>query len=205
MSILESELFNKLTMTLMIVAGTGFGANSFLVPMNGGNLGFSSTLISGGGTLPGGTPFIAKKSAISTQFAVNNIELNARAHEIESGWTFEDMGAGTFKFYKDNVVTDTFTKDANGDVAIKVGMYVPGDGGKLSRIKKIIKSTVNSGITTVYTFETHRAVTNNPIYAFKRFEDRCRCLQDVPIKRSFTRRKENCRFINIYQTRYWFR
>ena len=152
-------------------AGTGFGANSFLVPMNGGNLGFSSTLISGGGTLPGGTPFIAKKSAISTQFAVNNIELNARAHEIESGWTFEDMGAGTFKFYKDNVVTDTFTKDANGNVAIKVGMYVPGDGGKLSRIKKIIKSTVNSGVTTVYTFETHRAVTNNPIYAFKRFED----------------------------------
>ena len=152
-------------------AGTGFGANSFLVPMNGGNLGFSSTLISGGGTLPGGTPFVAKKSAISTQFAVNNIELNARAHEIESGWTFEDMGAGTFKFYKDNVVTDTFTKDANGDVAIKVGMYVPGDGGKLSRIKKIIKSTVNSGVTTVYTFETHRAVTNNPIYAFKRFED----------------------------------
>jgi len=152
-------------------AGTGFGADSFLVPMNGGNLGFSSTLVTGGGVLPGGTDFVAKKSAVSTQFSVNNIELNARAVEFESGWTFEDLGAGTFKFYKDGVVTDTFTKDANGDVAIKVGMYVPGDGGKLSRIKKIVKSTVNSGLTTVYTFETHRAVSNNPIYAFNRFED----------------------------------
>ena len=81
------------------------------------------------------------------------------------------MGAGTFKFFKDNVVTDTFTKDALDNVVIKVGMYVPGDGGKLSRIKKIVKTTVNSGLTTVYTFETHRPVTNNPIYAFRRFED----------------------------------
>ena len=152
-------------------AGTGFGADSFLVPMNGGNLGFSSTLVTGGGVLPGGTDFVAKKSAVSTQFSVNNIELNARAVEFESGWTFEDLGAGTFKFYKDGVVTDTFTKDALDNVVIKVGMYVPGDGGKLSRIKKIVKSTVNSGLTTVYTFETHRAVSNNPIYAFNRFED----------------------------------
>jgi hypothetical protein len=147
------------------------GSGSYLVPMNGGNLGFSSSLVTNGGVLPAGTPFLGKKQAVSTNFAVNNIELNARAVEFESGWNFEDLGAGTFKYYQDNVVTDTFTKDANGDVVIKVGMYVPGDGGKLSRIKKIVKSTANGGITTVYTFETHRAVSNDPIYAFKRYED----------------------------------
>ena len=147
------------------------GSGSYLVPMNGGNLGFSPSLVTNGGVLPAGTPFLGKKQAVSTNFAVNNIELNARAVEFESGWDFEDLGAGTFKYYQDNVVTDTFTKDANGDVVIKVGMYVPGDGGKLSRIKKIVKSTANGGITTVYTFETHRAVSNDPIYAFKRYED----------------------------------
>ena len=151
--------------------GTGFGAGSYLVPVNGGNLKFSSSLVLGGGVLAGGTDFIGKNSSISDSFAVNDIELNARAHEIESGWTFEDLTGGVFKFYKDNVVTDTFTKDANGDIAIKVGMYVPGDDNKLSRIKKIVKSTVNSGLTTVYTFETHRPVSNNPIYAFKRYEE----------------------------------
>ena len=144
-------------------APAGFGANSYLVPVNGGNIGFSSTLVTNGGVLPAGTPFIGKKSAVSDSFSVNNIELNARVEEFESGWTFEDQGAGQFKFYKDNVVTDTFTSK------IKVGMYVPGDGGKLSRIKKIVKST--SGPTTIYTFESHRPVSVNPLYAFKRFED----------------------------------
>ena len=146
----------------------GFGADSYLVPPNGGNLGFSASLVTNGGVLPAGTKFLAKKSAVSDSFAINNIELNARAVAFESGWTFEDQGAGQFKFYKDNVVTDTFTKDANGDVVIKVGMYVPGDSG-LSRIKKIVKST--SGITTIYTFESHKPVSNNPLYALRRFED----------------------------------
>jgi len=146
-----------------------FGGGSYLVSVNGGNLGFASTLVTNGGVLPANTPFLGKKSAVSDSFSVNNIELNARAVAFESGWTFEDQGAGQFKFYKDNVVTDTFTKDANGDVVIKVGMYVPGDGGKLSRIKKIVKSVV--GITTIYTFETHRPVSSNPVYAYKRFED----------------------------------
>ena len=144
-------------------APAGFGANSYLVPVNGGNIGFSSTLVTNGGVLPAGTPFIGKKSAVSDSFSVNNIELNARVEEFESGWSFEDQGAGQFKFYKDNVVSDTFTSK------IKVGMYVPGDGGKLSRIKKIVKST--SGPTTIYTFESHRPVSSNPLYAFKRFED----------------------------------
>ncbi|MBD45140.1 MAG: hypothetical protein CMC65_07985 [Flavobacteriaceae bacterium] len=147
------------------------GSGSYLVPTNGGNIGFSSSLVTNGGILPANTPFLGKKPAVSTNFAVNDIELNARAVQFESGWTFEDLGAGTFKYYQDGVVTDTFTKDANGDVAIKVGMYVPGDGGKLSRIKKIVKSTANGGLTTVYTFETHRAVSNDPLYAYKRYED----------------------------------
>ena len=73
------------------------------------------------------------------------------------------MGAGVFKFYKDNVVNDTFTDN------IKVGMYVPGDGGKLSRIKKIVKSV--NGVTCNYTFTTHRPVSSQPAYALKRYED----------------------------------
>ena len=146
-----------------------FGGGSYLVPVNGGNLGFSSTLVTNGGILPANTPFFGKKSAVSTNIAINDIELNARAIAFESGWTFENLTAGVFKYYKDNVAVDTFTKDAQGNVNIKVGMYVPGDGGKLSRIKKIVKSV--SGITTIYTFETHRPVTLNPQYAFKRFED----------------------------------
>ncbi len=148
---------------------TVFGGGAYLVPVNGGNLGFASTLVTNGGVLPAGQEFLAKKSAVSDSFAVNDIELNARAVAFENGWTFENQGAGQFKFYKDNVATDTFTKDANGDVVIKVGMYVPGDDNKLSRIKKIVKST--SGITTIYTFESHRPVSSNPLYAFKRFED----------------------------------
>ena len=146
-----------------------FGGGAYRVTVNGGNIGFSSTLVTNGGILPANTPFFAKKSAVTGTFVANDIELNARAFEFPSGWDFEQQGSGVFKFYQDNVVTDTFTKDANGDVAIKVGMYVPGDNGKLSRIKKIVKSV--SGITTIYTFETSRPVTLEPGYALKRFED----------------------------------
>ena len=48
-------------------------------------------------------------------------------------------------------------------------MYVPGEGGKLSRILKIVKSV--SGNVTTYSFETHRKVTTDPTYALKRYED----------------------------------
>ncbi len=139
-----------------------FGGGSYLVSTAGGGVGFSSTLV-GNGTILANTPFGGKKSAVNDNFSINNIELNARAVAFESGWSFLDMGAGVFKFYKDNVVNDTFTDN------IKVGMYVPGDGGKLSRIKKIVKSV--SGVTCNYTFTTHRPVSSQPAFALKRYED----------------------------------
>ena len=139
-----------------------FGGGSYLVSTAGGGVGFSSTLV-GNGTILANTPFIGKKSAVNDNFSINNIELNARAVAFEAGWSFLDLGAGVFKFYKDNVVNDTFTDN------IKVGMYVPGDGGKLSRIKKIVKSV--NGVTCNYTFTTHRPVSSQPAYALKRYED----------------------------------
>ena len=139
-----------------------FGGGSYLVSTAGGGVGFSSTLV-GNGTILANTPFIGKKSAVNDNFSINNIELNARAVAFEAGWSFLDMGAGVFKFFKDNVVNDTFTDN------IKVGMYVPGDGGKLSRIKKIVKSV--NGVTCNYTFTTHRPVSSQPAYALKRYED----------------------------------
>ena len=139
-----------------------FGGGSYLVSTAGGGVGFSSTLV-GNGTILANTPFIGKKSAVNDNFSINNIELNARAVAFEAGWSFLDLGAGVFKFYKDNVVNDTFTDN------IKVGMYVPGDGGKLSKIKKIVKSV--NGVTCTYTFTTHRPVSSQPAYALMRFED----------------------------------
>lgn len=138
-----------------------FGGGSYLVSPSG-SLGFSSTL-AGNGTIQAGVEFGGKKQAVNDNFSVNNIELNARAVAFEAGWSFLDLGAGVFKFSKDNVATDTFTDN------IKVGMYVPGDNGKLSRILKIVKSV--SGVTTIYEFTTHRAVSNAPTYALKRYED----------------------------------
>jgi hypothetical protein len=147
---------------------TVFGGGSYLVSA-AGSLGFSSSLV-GNGTIVANTPFMGKKNAINDNFSINNIELNARAVGFSTGWTFYDMNAGVFKFYKDNAGSEDFTSplpDGSGD--IKVGMYVPGDGGKLSRILKIVKSV--SGTTTTYTFTTHRAVSNEPAYALKRYED----------------------------------
>ena len=135
-----------------------------------GSLGFSSTIAGNGTILGGGVgQLFGKKLTVNDNFSVNNIELNARAVEFDSSFSFLDLGAGVFKFYKDNVVNDTFTKDDLGNVVIKVGMYVPGDNGKLSRIKKIVKKV--SGITTSYEFTTHRPVTLQPTYALRRYED----------------------------------
>ena len=80
---------------------------------------------------------------------------------LSEGWTFTDNGAGIFTLSGSN--------DATWNSDIKVGMYVPGDGGKLSRIKKIVKTVVNG--TTYYRFETHRAVSSRPSYSLKRYED----------------------------------
>jgi hypothetical protein len=148
-----------------------FGASYMVAPA--GSLGFSSTLAGNGTILGGGVTgtgqFFGKKLATNDNFSVNNIELNARAVAFDPSFSFLDLGAGVFKFHKDNVVNDTFTKDDLGNVVIKVGMYVPGDDNKLSRIKKIVKKV--TGVTTSYEFTTHRPVTLEPTYALRRYED----------------------------------
>ena len=138
-----------------------FGAGSYLVS-TAGSVGFSSTL-AGNGTITAGTPFGGKKIVNQDAFPINDLEKNARAVDFTAGWTVINPQDGTFKFQKDTTLGDDFNKD------IKVGMYVPGEGGKLSRILKIVKSV--SGNVTTYSFETHRKVTTDPTYALKRYED----------------------------------
>ena len=106
----------------------------------------------------------AFNAAVNTSFDVWTLTPNARAEMFPTdldGWTFTPNGAGIFTYSGTNAAT------WNSD--IKVGMYVPGDGGKLSRIKKIVKTVVTG--TTYYRFETHRVVSSRPDYALKRYED----------------------------------
>ena len=142
-------------------AAGGFGPGSYLVSPEG-SVGFSTTL-AGNGTIAAGAPFGGFKWVNQDSFPVNNLEKNARAVDFTPGWTVINPQDGTFKFQKDTTGGDDFNSD------IKVGMYVPGEGGKLSRILKIVKSV--SGSVTTYTFTTHRKVTTNPTYALKRYED----------------------------------
>ena len=123
-----------------------------------GGLSFSTQYGGVGNSL---TAFFA---GINTSFDVWTLTPNARAEmfpTLSEGWTFTDNGAGIFTLSGSN--------DATWNSDIKVGMYVPGDGGKLSRIKKIVKTVVNG--TTYYRFETHRAVSSRPSYSLKRYED----------------------------------
>lgn len=111
-----------------------------------------------------GNSLTAFNAGINTSFDVWTLTPNARAEmfpTLSEGWTFTDNGAGIFTLSGSN--------DATWNSDIKVGMYVPGDGGKLSRIKKIVKTVVNG--TTYYRFETHRAVSSRPSYSLKRYED----------------------------------
>jgi len=111
-----------------------------------------------------GNSLTAFAPAINTSFDVWTLTPNARAEmfpTLSEGWTFTDNGAGIFTLSGSN--------DATWNSDIKVGMYVPGDSGKLSRIKKIVKTVVNG--TTYYRFETHRAVSSRPSYSLKRYED----------------------------------
>ena len=138
-----------------------FGAGSYLVSP-AGSLGFSSTL-AGNGTILAGVPFGGKKSIVTASMPVNNLEKNARVLDFTPGWTVTNPQDGTFKFFKDTTLGDDFNKD------IKVGMYVPGENGNLSRILKIVK-TVNGNVTN-YEFTTSRKVIADPTYALKRYED----------------------------------
>ena len=107
-------------------------------------------------------PFVR---AASATLELATIDPNARAvvfPGVNTSYTWEDLGAGQFAFS----ITGTDSFDWS---EVKVGMYVPADGGKLAKIKRIIKS-VNGGVTT-YKFESHRPVSERPEYALKRYED----------------------------------
>ena len=122
-----------------------------------------------------GNSLTAFNAGINTSFDVWTLTPNARAEmfpTLSEGWTFTDNGAGIFTLSGSN--------DATWNSDIKVGMYVPGDGGKLSRIKKIVKTVVNG--TTYYRFETHRAVSSRPSYSLKRYEDASGFYKTFPLE-----------------------
>ena len=103
--------------------------------------------------------------AASATLELATIDPNARAvvfPGVNTSYTWEDLGAGQFAFS----ITGADSFDWS---EVKVGMYVPADGGKLAKIKRIIKS-VDGSITT-YKFESHRPVSSRPGHALKRYED----------------------------------
>jgi hypothetical protein len=103
--------------------------------------------------------------AATNSFELATIDPNARAvlfPGVNTSYTWEDLGAGQFAFS----ITGTDTFDWS---EVKVGMYVPADGGKLAKIKRIIKSV--DGSVTTYKFESHRPVSSRPGHALKRYED----------------------------------
>ena len=104
--------------------------------------------------------------ANSATFEFTTIDPNSRAvilPTIAANYDFTDLGAGQF------TLSATTANDTFNWTNVKVGMYVPADGGKLARIKRIIKKTV--GASSVYTFEAHRPVSSRPAYALKRYEE----------------------------------
>jgi hypothetical protein len=113
---------------------------------------------------------------VSTSFDVWTLTPNARAEmfpTLAQGWSFTANGAGIFTYSAPEGT-------ANWNSDIKVGMYVPGDGGKLSRIKKIEKS-IAAGIC-YYRFETHRVISSRPTYALKRYEDASGFYKTFPLE-----------------------
>jgi len=136
-----------------------------------GSIGFSSAY----GDNPQISSLAVFLSAVSTNFDVSTLDPNSRAvlyKTLADGWSWTDNGAGEFTFSKTG--TDDFGSD------IKVGMYVPGDGGKLSRILKIVKSV--NGDATAYKFTTHRPVSSRPSYALKRYEDSAGIYKTFPLE-----------------------
>lgn len=104
--------------------------------------------------------------AASATLEFTTIEPNSRAvmlPTLANNYSFSAVGAGQFKLSA-TLVNDTFDWSN-----VSVGMYIPADGGKLARIKRIIK-TVSDG-SNIYTFECHRPVSVRPEYALKRYEE----------------------------------
>jgi len=108
----------------------------------------------------------ASLRAASTTIEYTDIEPNSRVvmlPTLADNYSFTDLGAGRF------VLSATLANDTFDWSGVSVGMYVPADGGKLARIKRIIKTVV--GGSNMYTFECHRPVSSRPAYSLKRYEE----------------------------------
>jgi hypothetical protein len=142
-----------------------------------GSVGFSASYA--GANL---TSLAIKQRAVTVNFKSWSLQPNARTVMFPTlggdGWDFGGAQAGRFTYSKAGDVY--FPVDAQGVQPIKVGMYVPGDGGKLSRIKSIKRSVENG--TTYYRFESHRAVTLRPEYALKRYEETSGFYKTFPLE-----------------------
>ena len=115
------------------------------------------------------------KQTVNTQFDVWTLAPNERTEmlpTLSSGWSWTDNGAGAFTY--------SYTGVGVLNTGIKVGMYIPGDGGKLARVKKIVKEFSNG--ETKYKFFTHRAISVRPAYALKRYEDASGFYKTFPLE-----------------------
>ena len=122
------------------------------------------------------TALAAYSPAVQTSFDVWTLNPNARTEmfpTLGQGWTFTPNGAGVFTY-------SALEGTAGWNSDIKVGMYVPGDNNKLSRIKKIEKYTQGGSI--FYKFTSHRVVSNDPGYALKRYEEAAGFYKTFPLE-----------------------
>jgi hypothetical protein len=136
------------------------GGNVVKITAAGGES-FSSTYATASAT-----SLTARIRTESHTFEYTTIDPNSRAVMLPTlvdDYNFSDLQTGKF------VLSATLANDTFDWTDVKVGMYVPADGGKLARIKRIIKTT-QSG-SNFYTFECHRPVSSRPAYALKRYEE----------------------------------
>ena len=136
------------------------GGNVVKITAAGGES-FSSTYATASAT-----SLTARVRTESDTFEYTTIDPNSRAVMLPTlvdDYDFSDLATGKF------VLSATLANDTFDWTSVKVGMYVPADGGKLARIKRIIKTT-QSG-SNFYTFECHRPVSSRPAYALKRYEE----------------------------------
>lgn len=126
-----------------------------------GSVGFDATEYTG--NLSSILPFV---HVATEDFAQYDIAANDRAVMFPAGggaYAHNNTSAGEFTF---TVATASDDFDWSN---IKVGMYVPADGGKAARITRIKKETV--GDNTIYRFSVSRHIIDKPLYALKRYEE----------------------------------
>jgi len=135
-----------------------------------GNVGFSTDYANANAS-----ELVVYKRALNTAFDIWTLSPNDRTEmfpTLAGGWEWTDNLAGAFTYSYAGVGV----LNAN----IKVGMYIPGDGGKLSRVKRIEKTY--DGVNTKYKFFTHRVVSSRPAYALKRYEDASGLYKTFPLE-----------------------